>query len=343
MTSRLTIIITTYDRFELLKSCIASVKSSLLQSSASAHLKVVLNGQSLTENLKNELLSHAAECLSIDLVFLPHRLRPAQARNVLLQTVTTPWILFLDDDVRVPENFFSTFTHLRTQYPEAHVLGGPNLTPPEGSAVSNLTGWILQESLIVGPVAHRYQKRDTIIHKGGQFNLMLCNLFVERTRWPDLQFDGSLVTAEENHLLYELHRRGYQMLSSPDLFVWHERRSTLGKFRHQIFNYGVGRGQLVTRFLVLENVALLLLPFLILLLLYAWTLPLMAALLVHQLAMQARYFKTYKKFSWFLSVGSFSVWFFYGAGLLQGFFKTFAVQTKSAQQALAFFYRQNNG
>lgn len=342
-TPQLTIIIATYDRFELLSKCLASVKSSMLQSPIAAHLKLVLNGEVLTVGAETALLAYSTARLSIELITLPTRVRPAQARNVLLKSVSTPWVLFLDDDVQVPKNFFSTFTQLCAQHPEIGVFGGPNLTPPETSAISELTGWVFQESLIVGPVARRYKKNTTSMLKGGQFNLMLCNLFVERTLWPDLQFDGLLITAEENHLLYELDRRGYRMLSTPNLFVWHERRSTLEKFRRQILNYGVGRGQLLTRFLVLENVALLILPFLILFSLYAFLAPLMIALLMHQIALQARYWRVYKKFSWTLSLCSFTVWFFYVTGLIQGFCKTALAQVKSAQQASALLYRQNNG
>lgn len=341
--SPLTIIITTYDRFELLERCLVSVKLSLGQSSVVAHLKLVLNGQPLSEKLQSKLLSHAAECFSIELVFLPNRVRPAQARNVLLKTVTTPWILFLDDDVYVPENFFSTFQRLHSRYPEANVLGGPNLTPPMGSATTELIGWILQESLVVGPVAGRYKKKLAAPLEGGQFNLMLCNLFVERTLWPDLQFDGSLVTAEENQVLYELKRRGSQMLSSPDLFVWHERRSTLEKFRHQILNYGVGRGQLLTRFLVFENLALLALPFLILFLVYTFFLPSLVVFMVYQAVLQMRYVSAYKKPSWQLFLCSSAVWIFYFTGLTKGFLQTALVQFKSTQPFLFFSNRQSNG
>ncbi len=341
---QLTIIIATYDRFELLNKCLSSVRTSLLQSPIDAYLKLVLNGEVLSESLQKKIQSYASDRLSIELVSLPSRVRPAQGRNVLLQTVATPWILFLDDDVQVPENFFSTFTQLRTQYPEMNVLGGPNLTPPNGPSTADLTGWILQESCIVGPVAGRYKKPDgTKNSVGDQFNLMLCNLFVERTLWPEIQFDGTLVTAEENHLLYELKRRSFKMLSTPELFVWHERRSTLQKFMWQIFYYGVGRGQILTRFIVLENIALFFAPLLIAFCAVYYFIPFIIILAALQVAIQMRYFAAHRRLSFKVGFYSFALWFFYGAGLIKGIFKTLWAQLKTLHQSFALLYRQNHG
>ncbi|HVL51318.1 MAG TPA: hypothetical protein VM754_07465, partial [Actinomycetota bacterium] len=110
-------------------------------------------------------------------------------------------------------------------------------------------------SLIVsGPVRRRYGP-----HPAGPADerfFTLCNLAVRRDAM--ISFPPSLIGAEENAVLAELHRRGLKMHYDPALAAFHARRPTLRSFAAQMFKYGLGRGQLTRR-----SPATLKLPYLI--------------------------------------------------------------------------------
>ncbi len=166
------------------------------------------------------------------------------ARNAAVAQARGAWLCFLDDDVTVPQNYFSVLHEKSLRYPEASVIGGPNLTPPHSALFERCVGLLLGSRLCAGPMSRRYAgfSADTWTDDSG---LILCNLAVRREALDDAPpFDPELVRNEENLLLERLARGGRRALHCPELFVHHERRATVGGFCRQCFLSGQGRANM---------------------------------------------------------------------------------------------------
>jgi len=165
------------------------------------------------------------------------------ARNPLIRRATGRWLLFLDDDVTIRPSFLADLSRLAAAHPEAGVLGGPNDTPEGKPMFQVIQGAVLASLIVSGPVRRRYGP-----HPAGPADerfFTLCNLAVRRDAM--ISFPPSLIGAEENAVLAELHRRGLKMHYDPTLAAFHARRPTLRSFAAQMFKYGLGRGQLTRR------------------------------------------------------------------------------------------------
>jgi hypothetical protein len=121
------------------------------------------------------------------------------------------------------------------------VFGGPNLTPRHSTHIQVTQGAVLASLVASGPVRHRYGSHPPKLANERFFTL--CNLAVRRSDMP--LFDPTLVCAEENAVLAQMHRQGLVMRYDPDLVVFHERRSGYRGFAQQMRKYGKGRGQVI--------------------------------------------------------------------------------------------------
>ncbi|TBR20615.1 glycosyltransferase [bacterium] len=167
-----------------------------------------------------------------------------RARNAALRVARGEVLVFLDDDAVVPPGFFAALELKLAQYPAASVLGGPNITPPGSAPFERLAGALLSSRFGAGRMSRRYRgfAQDEWTDDS---SLMLCNLALRRGAVDaGARFDDGLARNEENLLVQRLARRGGRALHSPDLFVWHERRSGPAAFLKQCFSSGLGRGQM---------------------------------------------------------------------------------------------------
>jgi GT2 family glycosyltransferase len=168
---------------------------------------------------------------------------PGRARNILVSRAQAAVLLFLDDDVVVPETLLRRLAELAARYPDVAVFGGPNDTPPGSSSFQVVQGAALACIVGSGPVRRRYGAHPPV--EADERWFILCNLAARRVDM--LPFADDLVCAEENQLLAEMRRRGLIMRYDPELAVYHQRRPSLALFASQMLKYGRGRGQLLRR------------------------------------------------------------------------------------------------
>ena len=244
--SDLSIVIVTYDRLTYLQDLLLSLEEAIRHvDKRTISLMIGVNGpHSATENFLSEFAKQHTT-VTLDYMTLPERLTPAEARNIVVSQVNSDWILFLDDDVLLPQYFFKNFFKLQSEYPEPIMWGGPNLTPVRSDQTQKKIGQLLESFLVVGPVALRYRFNQTQMKKGSELYFSLCNLFIKKNYFEENQFNKNLKTAEENQLIYSLKKMKYPLATSDLLYVWHHRRGSFVGFLSQIKNYGYGRGQLI--------------------------------------------------------------------------------------------------
>lgn len=240
-----TVIIVTYKRALLLERAVRTLAHAISLVGYKVNVKVLINGEDPESLQVCHSIMEKWPQIDFDIKTIPNKVTPAEARNRLIDSADKGWYFFMDDDVQIPAEIFKDFERLCRQFPGRVAWGGPNLTPVESPLVALKNGWFVENFMVVGPICFRYRKRGQAELRGGQFNLMLCNLFVKSHFFESERFATHLKTAEENGLLYRISDLKSEIGYSDDLYVWHERRPQLQGFLRQIFYYGYGRGQLL--------------------------------------------------------------------------------------------------
>lgn len=288
-------LIVTRGRGTWLKRCIESLIEAARRAELSDFSVLVgVNGEDADTCEVLKLLSAAQQKPSARIRYVQlSEDTPAGARNPLIERARGQWILFIDDDAFVDADFFLRFQASLELFPTASVIGGPNLTPPDAGSFAQATGSVLACRFATFASSARYRPVGQA-RACNESSLILCNLFVRKSALGELRFPRQLLCAEENWLLARLKRGGSGLVYDPALWVWHERRSTLGLLLRQLFKYGTGRGQqirLMPRTLtfaqILPVLCLLYSPWMILSIarggLFPWGIPLVAyaALCLH--------------------------------------------------------------
>ncbi len=168
-----------------------------------------------------------------------------RARNAGVGLALGEFVCFLDDDVTVPPDFFERLAAKMERHPQAGVLGGPNLTPPDAPPFARAVGFVLESSWGAGAMRVRY-RADGEDRPADDRSLILCNLTVRRALFEGGRagFPEDFFYNEENVLLERFRQKGALLVYCPDLTVFHARRDRWRDFVRQVWHSGVGRGRM---------------------------------------------------------------------------------------------------
>lgn len=241
----LEIFIVTHKRPQFLKRTIDSVKVALNAAQVNAHIEILLNGpdDSSREWLVAE--SNASTNVTLSFTQSSKTLGPSSARNAVAKTIKAENALFLDDDCTLPSHFFRAWVDFCEHHREWHVIGGPNLTPPNSAAIERQSGAVLGHPFASLNSSWRYRENNRVF-LCSDIEITSTHLFVKKAVLEKVMFPVEFQTAEENAFLNNVQKAGFQQIwYCGQIFVWHERRPTIIQFAWQIFRYGRGRGQMV--------------------------------------------------------------------------------------------------
>lgn len=254
------VVLVSSHNLSLASSCLSSL-SEAKNAAGQFGLELIIGAYDATRVQEMEKLAKQFVFTNFKVVTVSKDLSIPLNRNSLMQLTDSrsEWILFIDDDVELPRDFFIHFQQLLQRWPKADVFGGPNLTPVHQKGLAKASGDLLGSRLNFlcwqrysrGHEGQRTSPRDFI----------LCNLFVRTRIQP--RFQSAFPVGEELVLVKDFIRRGHVCIYSPDLALYHFRRESMGQILAQMEKYGRGRGMTFK----LHSMALLatLIPILILL------------------------------------------------------------------------------
>ena len=162
-------------------------------------------------------------------------------RNIGVEKAKGEIIAFTDDDTLLREDWLNNAVKCIEKDTEFVGVGGPNFTPEEELPFAKAVGRIFGSKFLF---SFRYTiKRNKAVEIDHN---PTCNYIIKKRVFEDVRFDEKLWPGEDVEFDIRLKKRGYKILYSPDVVVWHHRRSRPIEFLKQMFNYGTTRA-MVTR------------------------------------------------------------------------------------------------
>ncbi len=164
-------------------------------------------------------------------------------RNLGVRNATGEFIYFIDDDVELPPHIINVIYKKLQEKRDVSVIGGPNISRCY-STFEKAVNLVLTSYLGTAIVRKRYVKAQEN-NNATDKELILCNLIVRRSLFYSLNifFEEHVRCNEENIFLQRVSSKGIKLHYSPDIFVYHRRRSNFFSFSRQNVTYGYGRAQ----------------------------------------------------------------------------------------------------
>ena len=201
--------------------------------------ELILIGDKNTDLIEKHSKIAIGNGINTLLIFEP--VPAGQKRNIGSEKAKGDLIAFTDDDTILREDWIrNAVKHLRQN--EEHVgVGGPNFTPRQGLPFAKAVGRIFGSKFL-------FSFRYTIGHAKAReiTHNPTCNYIIKKDIVKKIKFHPNLWPGEDVEFDIRVLKAGHKILYSPDVVVWHHRRSRPGAFLEQMFNYGKTRAQ-VTR------------------------------------------------------------------------------------------------
>jgi cellulose synthase/poly-beta-1,6-N-acetylglucosamine synthase-like glycosyltransferase len=160
-------------------------------------------------------------------------------RNIAYAIARGDLIAFTDADCVVDRKWLINSLKYFTDA-EVGCVGGPNLTPPDEGSFGRAVGFVFGRRLFsAGSVHARELPRVTEAR-----SIPGCNALYRRDALEKVMpIDETLLTCDDTFLNRKILDIGYKLLYTPDVFVWHYRRSTPARLWRQMYRYAIGRLQ----------------------------------------------------------------------------------------------------
>lgn len=237
------VIVITFQRAQHLDRCLESLR----------HLKAVPFQTHVLINGNDQEAFAVSKKYQIEtLKCLQDRKSLSFARNDLINEIKSidwnqDWFLFLDDDAYLPEGYGQELqkTLQKNEIQKVGIIGGPNLTSPEGNAFALISGEWLSHRFVAGNVERRYRKQEVSYIMKNDDGLILCHMLIRADLFKKDQFLNHIRGGEENLFLENYFQQGGLAYYDGQLSVYHERRANFWDFYKQIWKYGEGRGQVI--------------------------------------------------------------------------------------------------
>ena len=201
--------------------------------------ELILIGDQETDLLEVNAKKAKDNGINTTLIYEP--VAAGKKRNIGIEAAKGTIIAFTDDDTILREDWITNGVKHIEQNEDYVGVGGPNFTPKSGLPFAKAVGRIFGSKFL-------FSFRYTIGHAKPReiAHNPTCNYFIKKEVANEIKFHDTLWPGEDVEFDIRLVKAGYKILYSPDVVVWHHRRSRPMAFLKQMFNYGKTRAQ-VTR------------------------------------------------------------------------------------------------
>ena len=159
-------------------------------------------------------------------------------------------VAYADADCIVDQDWLQNSVKYFEANPQVAGLTGPIQLPPQQSAFAKAVAFLFSLAATLGKSSHKETQRTVEVVK----DFPTCNAIYRKTALNDVMpLAGNLLGGADVELNYLLRGRGFSLLSTPDVKVWHYKRETPRGFFRQMYRYAIMRLQLGKRWRPLLN------------------------------------------------------------------------------------------
>ena len=176
---------------------------------------------------------------------------PGQSRNYGAERASGEWLIVLDSDVVLPENYLQAINNygvLQAQpatSPTNHsdsfdAFGGPDAAHPSFTPVQKAISYSMTSFFTTGGIRGGKTKMD-------KFYPRSFNMGIRREVYQRLGGFSKMRFGEDIDFSYRIVESGFKTILIPEAWVWHKRRTDFRKFFRQVYNSGIARINLTKR------------------------------------------------------------------------------------------------
>ena len=165
---------------------------------------------------------------------------PSLNRNRGIEKARGELLVFMDDDAFIEEDYLRQIEEFFFRNPGIDVVGGPQLTPKGDGFFAKVSGYALSSKFGAYKLAGRYGVMKENLN-ADEKDLTSANLICKEKVVEKVRFDENLFPGEDPKFISDALKLGFKVAYSPEIVIYHQRRSDTGSLAKQIFNYGLFR------------------------------------------------------------------------------------------------------
>lgn len=224
------IIIPVRNEAELLKNCLESISNLDYPKD---RIEVIIADGMSTDDTVNTAKQLGAR------VVLNEKKTVSPGRNVAFKLAKGEIIAFTDADCIVDKNWIINSVRY-FEDDKIACVGGPNLTPSGEGDFGKAVGFVFNQGIFSAGSIHARELKEVKEVR----SIPGCNAIYKKDALEKVMpIDETLLTCDDTELNQRLIDKGYKLLYTPDVFVWHYRRPNPKRLFRQMYRYAVGRLQ----------------------------------------------------------------------------------------------------
>ena len=179
-----------------------------------------------------------ADILALHYYFKPNS-GPGQSRNYGAERANGEWLIVLDSDVVLPDDYLSHIEKELAAHP-CDAWGGPDAAHSSFTPVQKAISYAMTSFFTTGGIRGGKAKLD-------KFYPRSFNMGIRREVYLKLGGFSKMRFGEDIDFSYRIVEAGYQTCLLSTAWVWHKRRTDFRKFFRQVYNSGIARINLTKR------------------------------------------------------------------------------------------------
>ncbi len=167
--------------------------------------------------------------------FFKENAGPSFARNFGMDKALGDYFIFCDSDCILPKDYFQNIDE-ELKKEQIDAFGGPDRAHPSFNNLQKATSYAMTSFLTTGGIRGGKKKVDKFYPRS--FNMGISKAVYEKVGgFPKTKMHPG----EDMVFTIEIMRNGFNTKLLEDAYVYHKRRTSLVKFKKQVFNFGYTR------------------------------------------------------------------------------------------------------
>ncbi|KAA6350518.1 Poly-beta-1 6-N-acetyl-D-glucosamine synthase [termite gut metagenome] len=165
---------------------------------------------------------------------------PGQSRNYGAEKSKGDYLIFLDSDCILPENYIQSIKQ-ELQTSPANAFGGPDRAHKSFTTIQKAINYSMTSFFTTGGIRGGKRKMD-------KFYPRSFNMGIRREAYQSLGGFSDMRFGEDIDFSIRIFKNGYSCRFFPEAWVYHKRRTDLKKFFKQVHNSGIARINLYKKY-----------------------------------------------------------------------------------------------